>query len=231
MRLQVFLSHNGVCSRRQAMEVIQDGRVKVNGVKVIEPSFDVTGKEVIVVDGKAITVKSYVYVMLNKPVGYTTTKEDPHASRIIMELLPAHLQHVAPVGRLDKDTEGLLLLTNDGDLAFKLTHPKFHCGKTYELRFNGKFKDDQKKKIEQGVMIDGEKTAPCRIMYIKYNDGQTSLSITIHEGKKRQIRRMFAECGFKLDHLKRIAMGPVKLGALPKGQWRLLEEKEIKSLS
>src|SRR5665213_1040569 len=137
MRLQVYLSHNGVSSRRDAMDIIQAGRVKVNGRIVKEPSTPVEGSEDITVDNRKIGAKEYAYVMLNKPAGYTTTKDDRHAAETVMDLLPSTMGHLAPVGRLDRDSEGLLLLTNDGNLAYQLTHPKFHADKMYLVRVKG----------------------------------------------------------------------------------------------
>ena len=195
MRLQVYLSHNGVCSRRDAMNVIQAGRVKVNGRIIKEPSTAVEGNEEILVDNQRIGIKEYAYVMLNKPAGYTTTKDDIHADKTVMDLLPSHLRHLAPVGRLDRDSEGLLLLTNDGDLAFHLTHPKFHADKTYLVRVKGELTKAKQAKIEGGIVLEGKKTAPCRIVDLKYNGTDTEFKITLNEGRKRQIRMMVKSVG------------------------------------
>ena len=236
MRLQVFLSHNGVCSRRDAMDIIQAARVKVNGQLVTEPSFQVEGSEEITVDGQAIGAKAYTYVLLHKPEGYTTTKDDPYAAKTVMELLPNHLRHLSPVGRLDRDTEGLLLFTNDGQWAQHLTHPKFHLNKSYLARIQGKLKDADKRKLEAGIEIMVEekpyRTAPCTIEDVRYNEQtqETQLTITIHEGKKRQIRTMFYALKHKVVYLKRIAIGTLKIGDLKLGQWRELTTIEIKSL-
>lgn len=232
MRLQVFLSHNGVCSRREAMGVIQSGRVKVNGQLVKEPSTDVDGSEKIIVDGKVIGAKKYTYVLLHKPAGYTTTKDDPYAEKTVMQLLPKDMQHLSPVGRLDRDTEGLLLFTNDGAWAQKLTHPKFHLEKTYQAKVAGKLLPEEKKKLEAGIKIEAEgesyRTSPCRIGDVRYNgDTETELTITIHEGRKRQVRLMFYSIGHRVLHLKRIAMGRLTLGSLKPGQWRELSTEEL----
>ena len=230
MRLQVFLSHNGVCSRREAMDIIQAGRVRVNGRTVREPSTGVDGSENISVDGQAIGAKGYTYIILHKPAGYTTTKDDPHALKTVMDLLPGHLRHVSPVGRLDRDTEGLLLLTNDGAWAQKLTHPKFHLDKTYQARIAGKLKPEEKKQIEAGIVLEGRKTAPCRITDVRYNGTETQLTIAIHEGRKRQVRAMFYSVGHRVIYLKRTAIGNLTLGNLQLGQWRELSGKEVKDL-
>jgi 23S rRNA pseudouridine2605 synthase len=230
MRLQVFLSHNGVCSRREAMEIVQSGRVTVNGRMQMEPSFDVDGSEDIKVDGKKVQTQSYTYIMLHKPPGYTTTKDDPHADKTVLDLLDKKMHFLSPVGRLDRDSEGLLLLTNDGNWAYGLTHPKFHLDKTYIVHVKGKVSKENIKKLQQGVMIEDEKTAPCRIEQVRYNDADTEVQITIHEGKKRQIRRMFWSLGHRVFFLKRISIGPLVLGSLKSGQWRVLDQKEIESL-
>ena len=237
MRLQVFLSHNGVCSRRDAMAIIQAGRVKVNGRIVKEPSTPVEGREEITVDDQNIGAKEYTYVCLNKPAGYTTTKDDIHADKTVMDLLPSSMRHLAPVGRLDRDSEGLLLLTNDGDLAYHLTHPKFHADKTYLVRVKGELTKAQQSKIEGGVFIEGsssnrtfagaQKTAPCCIMEVKYNGTDTEFKITLNEGRKRQIRMMAKSVGHYVTYLCRLSMGKLQLGDLPKGQWRTLTKQEV----
>src|SRR5580692_4132191 len=235
MRLQVYLSHNGVCSRRDAMDIIQAGRVKVNGRIVQEPSTSVEGTEEITVDGQKIGAKEYTCVMLNKPAGYTTTKDDMHADKTVMDLLPSSMRHLAPVGRLDRDSEGLLLLTNDGDLAFHLTHPKFHADKTYLVRVKGELTKAKQLKLEAGVVIEGssssrtfagaQKTAPCRIMEVKYNGTDTEFKITLNEGRKRQIRMMAKSVGHFVTYLCRLSMGKLLLGDLAKGQWRILTKQ------
>ncbi len=230
MRLQVFLSHNGVCSRRDAMDVIAAGRVKINGRVVAEPSTPVDGSQDITVDGQKIGIKEYSCVILHKPAGYTTTKDDAHAEKTVMDLLPSSLRHLAPVGRLDRDSEGLLLLTNDGPLAFRLTHPKFHADKTYLVRIKGRMTPEERSKLEGGIVIEGKKTAPCRIMEVKYNDTDTEFKITLNEGRKRQIRMMARSIGHHVTYLCRLSMGKLQLGSLPKGQWRVLTKQEIELL-
>ena len=212
------------------MVIIQDGRVCVNGRRVKEPSTPVDGNEEITVDGQRVGAKEYMYVMLNKPAGFTTTKDDVHADKTVMDLLPSTMRHLAPVGRLDRDSEGLLLLTNDGDLAFRLTHPKFHAPKTYLVRVKGEITLLKKTKLESGVVIEGKKTAPCRIMELKYNDTATEFTITLNEGRKRQIRMMVKSIGHHVTYLCRLSMGPLKLGVLPKGQWQLLTREDIQAL-
>jgi 23S rRNA pseudouridine2605 synthase len=230
MRLQVFLSHNGVCSRRDAMELVQSGRVRVDGRVVREPSTPVEGSEEITVDGQRIGIKQFSYVMLNKPSGYTTTKDDPHADKIVMDLLPGEMRHLSPVGRLDRESEGLLLLTNDGPLALKLTHPKFHADKTYLVRVKGELTQEKQTKMETGVEVEGRKTAPCRIIEVKYNGTDTEFKITLNEGRKRQIRMMVKSVGHRVNYLCRLSMGKLQLGDLNKGAWRYLTPEEVKLL-
>jgi len=231
LRLQVFLSHNGVCSRRQAMDVIKQGRVKLNGQICCEPSTPVNpGRDHVFVDGKRVQGKQYDYIVLNKPAEYTTTKSDRHAEKTVIDLLPGKYKHLSPVGRLDQDTEGLLLLTNDGDVAYRLTHPKFNIDKTYFVRIAGQLEGRDKQKLEKGIVIEGKKTAPCRIKDVKACHDKTELTITIHEGRKRQIRLMFAAVGHKVIYLKRLSQGPLALGAMNPGEWSLLSKKEIERL-
>ncbi len=230
MRLQVFLSHNGVCSRRDAMTLVQSGRVKVNGLIVREPSFAVEAGDDIMADGQKVEAKQYAIVMLNKPAGYVTSKEDPHADKTIMDLLPKELHHLVPVGRLDKESEGLLLLTNDGKLAHRLTHPKFHVDKTYMVRVRGELAREKKMRLEHGVVIEGVKTAPCCIRDLQYNGTDTEFRMMIHEGRKRQIRLMLKAVGSHVHYLKRVAVGDLKLGDLKTGAWRYLDPKEVKIL-
>ncbi|MBL8012764.1 MAG: rRNA pseudouridine synthase [Candidatus Omnitrophica bacterium] len=235
MRIQVFLSHNGVCSRREAMDYVKEGRVSLNGTVVLEPSTPIDPhKDQIKVDGRLIEKKSFQYVLLNKPAGFVTTKEDAHAQRTVMDLLPQDLQHVVPVGRLDKDTEGLLLLTNDGDLTFRLTHPQFDVDKTYLVHIGGKLLLEKKYRLETGVVIEGKMTKPAQIRNIHSSGGQTEFLMVIQEGRKRQIRLMLKAVGCAVSYLKRMAQGPLQLGELPLGKWRALtavEVQQLKSLS
>jgi len=228
MRLQVFLSKAGVCSRRSAVDIIRSGKARVNNRKILEPSFNIdTAKDIIFLNDKKISLKEEIYIMLNKPRGVTTTKKDRFAKRTVMDLLPPRMSHLNPVGRLDKDTTGLLLLTNNGDLINRLTHPRYNIEKLYEARLDARLKDADRAALERGIDLDGERTAPCRIRMTKKNN----LEIVLHEGKKRQIRRMFSKMGYKVLDLKRSKEGPLALAGLGEGKWRALTEKEIKELS
>lgn len=231
IRLQVFLSRNGVCSRREAMDIIKEGSVKVNGKVQSEPSFQVDPlKDKIMVGKKEVASKQYDYILLNKPAGYVTTKAQHKGQKNIYHVLPEEMGYLLPVGRLDKDTEGLLLLTNDGDVAYGLTHPKFDIDKTYYVKIGGKLENFKKEKLEKGVRIEGVKTAPAKITSVKHIKTDTELKITIHEGKKRQIRLMFESVGHRVKYLKRLVQGPLKLGDLKIGSFRKLTVQEIKEI-
>ena len=226
MRLQVFLSKAGVCSRRAAVGFIRSGKVSVNSKKIIEPSFKVDPeKDRVFLNGKRISPREKIYIMLNKPKGVTTTKKDRFAKKTVMDLLPRRFKHLNPVGRLDKDTTGLILLTNDGDMINRFTHPKFNIDKTYEVKLDKELVSSDKRMMEKGVIIDGSFTAECRIKMRSKNE----VEMTLHEGRKRQIRRMFSSVGYKVRGLKRTREGLLNLAALPEGRWRLLTRDEIKS--
>ena len=230
-RLNVFLAHQGVCSRRKAMDLIAQGHVSVNGRIVREPSTPVEfPKDRVTVDGKIVQKKSYEYIMLNKPQGYVTTREDRFAQKTVLDLLPSGLRHLNPVGRLDKNTEGLLIMTNDGELANQLTHPSYDVDKTYVVQIQKKLGLQEQKKLETGIVVDGEKTAPAKITALTPLKNGCEFLITIHEGRKRQIRLMLAEVGHYVTFLKRIQQGPLSLGTLPTGEYRVLTSEEISAL-
>jgi len=228
MRLQVFLSKSGVCSRRSAVDIIRSGKARVNNRKILEPSFNIdTAKDIVFLNDKKISLKEEIYIMLNKPRGVTTTKKDRFAKRTVMDLLPPRMSHLNPVGRLDKDTTGLLLLTNNGELINRLTHPRYNIEKLYEARLDARLKDADRAALERGIDLDGERTAPCRIQLRE----KSNLEIVLHEGKKRQIRRMFSKMGYKVLDLKRSKEGSLALAGLGEGRWRALTEKELRELS
>ncbi len=231
IRLQVFLSHNGVCSRREAMTIIQQGCVSVNGQPITEPSTLVDPeKDKIAVRGEEIDKKNYDYIILNKPKGYVTTRKDPFAEKTVYDLLPKEFYHLVPVGRLDQDTQGLLLLTNDGQMVHQLTHPRFHVDKTYWLKMKGRLTSAQRIDVERGLFLDERKTAPAKVSDVKILGQYTECTLTIHEGRKRQVRRMMAHLGHHVIDLKRIAQGPLKLESLPEGKFRKLDKQEVERL-
>ncbi|MFA5076497.1 MAG: pseudouridine synthase [Patescibacteria group bacterium] len=225
IRLQKFLSQAGFCSRRAAEVFIANGRVQVNGqVAKIGTSID-PDKDQVLVNGKPIEPKEKnIYLVLNKPTGYTTTRFDRHAEKTIYELLPAELRKkVWPVGRLDKDSCGLLIMTNDGELTQELTHPSFEHEKEYLVRFIGQFSSAKKTKLETGVILENKKTAPCQIVMVKDNE----IKITIHEGQKRQVREMLKTVSCRATFLERLREGKLTLGNLKTGQYRFVDKKEI----
>lgn len=226
MRLQLFLSGSGVCSRRKAFEYVLAGRVCVNGKKIAEPSFDVSGNEVVTLDGLAVSLKTKAYILLYKPRGVISTTKDRFASKKITDLLPPQWRHLRPVGRLDRDTTGLILLTNDGELAFRLSHPSFEAEKVYRVTLDRPLSLDDKKRIEEGVVLDGKRTSACRID----KPGAKELEITIHEGRKRQVRRMFSAFRYHVSALCRIRQGSLVLGTLKEGEWRFLNDEETRRL-
>ncbi len=210
------------------MEIIQQGQVTVNGQVIREPSTPVDpNKDQVLVDGHKVEQKYYDYILLNKPAGFVTTTADRFAEKTVLDLVPTELRHLRPVGRLDKDTEGLLLLTNDGDLAHKLTHPRYDVDKTYRVRILGELTFEHKRRLEKGIVIEEHKTAPTKIEQIKKSEKHTEFLLTIHEGRKRQIRIMLAKLNRRVVYLQRIQQGPLKLGALKTGGFRRLNKDEI----
>jgi len=227
MRLQVFLSRSGVCSRRQAMVFVQSGCVEVNGQVCCEPSTDiVSDRDKVVFRGQPVFLKEKITILLNKPCGVTSTSKDRFAEKTVLDLLPKELGHLYCVGRLDKETTGLLLLTNDGDLALRLTHPSFETQKTYRVELNKVLAREDARQFEQGLILEGKKTAPAKIIF---KTGRL-IDVVLHEGRKRQIRKMFALLHYHVVALSRIQEGALTLGALKEGQWRLLTKNEIEEL-
>ncbi|MGN0108360.1 MAG: pseudouridine synthase [Hominilimicola sp.] len=235
VRLQKYIAMCGVASRRKAEELIQEGRVSVNGSKVTEQGVKVEiGADEISVDGEMIKVKNKkYYIMLNKPVGYVSTAKDQFDRPTVVDLVKKDLTDVRifPVGRLDYETEGLLLLTNDGDFTYKVTHPKFHMEKTYIATVKGGMTISGMNKLRNGVYIDDNfKTSPAKAEILDAFDGHTTVKITIHEGKNRQVRKMFEAVGSTVVGLQRISIGTVELGNLPLGRWRHLTSHEVNYL-
>ena len=239
-RIQKVLSDQGICSRRAAEQLIAEGRVRVNGHPVtlgdkMDPDFDK-----LAVDGKNVPVRrkrKYVYLMLHKPRGYLTTASDERGRKTVMDLVQGVGQRVYPVGRLDKDSEGLLLMTDDGTFANLLTHPKNGVGKLYRVTVHPRATEDQLAQLAAGIVLDdGTKTAPVVIHVVAEDPptpekpGRSVLEMTLYEGRNRQIRRMCAAVGLEVARLKRSAEGPVKLGMLAPGQWRELKKSEVNAL-
>ncbi len=228
-RLQKFMSRHGVASRRACEEIIASGRVKVNGKTVTTPGTTVDpARDRVEVDGRVLgRTETPVYIMLYKPRGYLSTVSDPKGRKIVTELIPEVKERVFPVGRLDYDSEGLLIMTNDGDLTYRLTHPAHNIPKTYRVRVRGIPDTGSLDRLSRGIMLDDGMTAPARIEFIQEREGNALFEITIHEGRNRQIKRMFENIGHRVIRLKRVKMGPLSLGDMKPGQYRHLRETEV----
>ncbi len=228
MRINKYLALSGVASRRAADQMIKNGEVKING-KICSPGDDVcVSSDSVSVNGKVINViKNYDYYIMNKPKGYVCTVKDDKGRKTVMDLLPQKIKRVFPVGRLDYDTEGLLILTNDGDLTFKLTHPKNEVPKTYLVKTEKPVSEEDISKLRSGVYIDNVKTKKCNVKLIESTKTSSKLHVTISEGRNRQIRKMFEAVNNSVDFLKRIKIGDLALSGLNRGEVRKLNAREI----
>ncbi|MEB3102782.1 pseudouridine synthase [Ferviditalea candida] len=232
-RLQKVLAQAGVASRRKCEELIRQGRVEVNDLKVIELGTKVDPQvDIIKVDGRAIKAQKHIYLLLNKPKGVITSVSDPKGRKIVTDFLKDVNERVYPVGRLDYDTEGLLLLTNDGEFAYRLMHPRHHIPKTYLATVKGVPHGSDLEKLANGVMLDDGMTAPAEVEYhdIDPENNTAVLSITIYEGRNRQVRRMLEAIRFPVVRLKRIRFGSLGLDGLQRGKYRHLTPQEVKDL-
>ena len=232
MRLNKYLAEAGVASRRGSDEIIRAGRVTVNGRTPDEIGVKVDpDRDQVALDGRLLRLTSEtVYCILNKPRGCLTSVTDPHNRKTVMDLVRDIPQRIYPVGRLDLDSEGLLLLTNDGDLSYALTHPGYKIEKEYLVGIQGRPDDEQIRKLESGIPVEGRMTAPAKVTVLSATRRQTNLRITIHEGRKRQIRYMIKYLGYDVTELIRTRIGPIKLGDLNAAAWRYLTENEVESL-
>lgn len=232
VRLQKYLADAGVASRRRAEELILEGKVSVNGVVVTELGTKVDDKvDSVFYNGKrVINNERMVYIMLHKPEGFVSTVKDQFDRPTVMDLLKGISERIVPVGRLDYDTSGLLLLTNDGDLTYKLTHPKHLVEKTYMAKLFGRPDQNAMNQFKWGVNIDGRRTEPARLEIVEDLGKYTMCKITITEGRNRQVRKMCDAVKHPVATLKRVATGELDLGDLPKGKYRLLTDKEVKYL-
>jgi pseudouridine synthase len=232
-RLQKAMARAGVASRRQCEELILAGRVAVNGhvVTILGTRVDAERDEV-AVDGVVLRLAPPKrYFVLHKPDGVLTTAHDPHGRRTVMDLIDVDRSGLFPVGRLDQDTDGFLLITNDGELAFRLTHPSYEVPKTYEAEVRGRLSDAASGQLRRGVRLEDGVTAPARdVEVLRVSGDRSSVRLTIHEGRKREVRRMLQKVGHPVVRLKRVAFAGLRLGALPVGQYRPLTEEEIKML-
>lgn len=231
IRLQKYLSMCAVASRRKAEELIAQGKVKVNG-KVASIGDKVSPKhDTVTVSGKKIVGnKKHYYIMLHKPRGFITTMDDEMGRKCVAELVKDVGARVYPVGRLDKDSEGLLLMTNDGEFANHMTHPSKHIPKTYRITVRPDVTEDMLTAFSTGMEIDGRITAPADAHVIEKQDNRVVMEIVLYEGRNRQIRKMCESLGLEVARLKRTSMGSLKLGMLPPGKWRELKEDEVHKL-
>jgi 23S rRNA pseudouridine2605 synthase len=225
IRLQKFLADCGVASRRKSEEIITQGRVTVNGAAAVTLGAKVQPGDAVEVDGKPVKpVTKKLYLLLNKPVGYVTTVADDFGRSTVLDLIKNEIrERVFPVGRLDYDTEGLLLLTNDGGVAYTLTHPKHRVPKTYVATLNEVPAPTAVDKLRRGVFVDGRRTSPARVEWLRDN----ILKLTVTEGRNRQIRKMAEAVGYEVTALKRVAIGSIMLGNVPLGRWRHLTKTEV----
>jgi 23S rRNA pseudouridine2605 synthase len=228
LRLAKYLAHAGVASRRAAETIIADRRVKVDGAVVTDPARDVDDTHSVLVDGRPVHTEGHerlVYA-LNKPKGVVSTASDPQGRETVVQLVPGG-ERLYPVGRLDADSTGLILLTNDGDLAYRLTHPRFEVPRTYRARVrNAPVKEPALRALREGVELDDGRTAPARVRRL----GTDHIELTIHEGRKRQVRRMCEAVGHPVKSLERVAFGPLRLGPLEAGDHRRLTGAELERL-
>ncbi len=233
VRLQKFMAEQGIASRRKSEDLIRTGKVKVNGhIAVIGQK--INPKKDLVTVGKQKIVppktRNMIYIMLNKPRGYVTTVSDEYDRKTVMDLIPDIKERIYPVGRLDKDSEGLLIMTNDGSFTNCLTHPSHGLAKVYRVTVRPAVDDEILYNLRNGIVIDGRKTAPADVTVLTEEENRVVLEFVLHEGRNREIRKMCESQGLEVARLKRTAVGSLKLGVLPQGKYRELTEQEVKKL-
>lgn len=231
MRLQKYMASCGVASRRTAEKMIAEGRVSVNGETVTEMGVQVEDGDTVRLDGQVIRPEEIKkYVMYHKPAGEVTTVSDPEGRKCVLDHFRDYPVRLYPVGRLDYDSEGLLLLTNDGALTERLLHPSHQVDKTYLARVTGTVTPEELQRLRRGILLDDHRTAPAKARLLKQETFASQVLVTIHEGRNRQVRRMFEETGHQVMQLRRVRFGPLELGELRRGEWRELTEEEIRKL-
>jgi len=226
VRLNRFLAAAGIGSRRHCDELIAAGRVTINGQRCTDFSAQPTAHDHVKVDGKLVHVEQPLYVLLHKPAGFVSTRADPHARDTIFDLLPGKFRRLFHVGRLDAQSEGLLILTNDGEFAQKVTHPRHDIEKEYEVTLDRRWDAALAARLLRGVFLEGKRAQLARVQQI----GPTRLRVVLRQGINRQIRRMFYEVGYDVKRLVRTRIGHLRLGDLPRGHWRMMTKNELKLL-
>lgn len=233
-RLNKFIASSGLCSRRKADEIILEGKVTVNGKTVTELGFQVGVKDKVTVDGKPVKPQKHEYYRFYKPAGYITTADDEKGRKTIYDVIPPELKHLKPIGRLDKDSTGLIIMTNDGELINQMTHPSIKVPKIYLVNINGKLTPEEGEKMFNGFEIEtdtGEKkTAYAEVFPIELTNKASTLRVTLYQGINRQIRKMFAYLGYEVISLKRIQHGTITLAGIKKGQIKPMKPKHVKEL-
>ena len=229
MRINKYLASSGIASRRESDKLVQDGRVTVNG-KVVSLGIEVSDSDKVCVDGKPVSIKKNEYYILNKPKGYICSVSDDRGRKTVLDLMPKNIGRIYPVGRLDYDSEGLLILTTDGELAQHLTHPSNNVPKTYLVKVEGRLTESDLNPIRSGIEIDGYVTKKSKANIVETNKDFTKAHITIYEGKNREIRKMFSAIGKEVSLLKRIKIGELSLKGLDRGEYRKLPNHEVEYL-
>lgn len=228
MRINKYIAASGIASRRKADELIEAGKVKVNGAVLKQPGYDVVDGDKVTVDGHLISAsEELVYYMLNKPVGYVTTTADEHDRLTVLDLMTDVTTRIYPVGRLDYDSAGLLIMTNDGDLSYHIAHPKNKVWKTYMAEVAGQLNLDKIRELQRGVLVDGRMTAKAKVKLLKQKGDMSLVEVQIYEGRNRQVRKMFEAVSCKVTFLQRTQVGELKLGRLHEGDYRKLTREEI----
>ncbi len=227
IRLNKFIANAGICSRREADQLIEKGEITINGEVVTSLGYKVTSKDEVAYKGKVISAEKKVYVLLNKPKGFVTTMDDPHAEKTVITLVQnACPERIYPVGRLDKDTTGLLLFTNDGEMTKKLTHPSYEKKKIYHVFLDKEFSQTDLGQVKKGIELEDGPIAADAISYVVDED-KRQVGIEIHSGKNRIVRRIFAHLGYRVIKLDRVVFAGLTKKNLPRGKWRFLSEKEV----
>ncbi|MDY6065027.1 MAG: pseudouridine synthase [Finegoldia sp.] len=230
MRINKYIASSGYCSRRKADELIKAGKVSINDRVLDDLSYQVKAGDIVRVNGKILKEEEkFIYIALNKPVGYVSTTKDPHAEKTVTDLVDFK-SRLYPIGRLDKDSRGLIILSNDGDLTYELTHPSFNHSKEYEVLIDSPIKKAEIEALENGPVIDGYKLNKSKIQVIKSKKNSSLLRIIISEGRNRQIRKMFKSIGKNVIDLKRVRIGNYRLEDLKEGSYRVLDKDDINKL-